>query len=177
MDETFKEGSISHNQKKQVGLKLRFNSYEGTFEFETEEGVKYFDPRVTPVDTVWLEGTTYVYVLYQSGKARKRRYMALISNRATTVLKSHRVILTQSEPAKGYVEAKAARFEHLPETIYIQRAGQPAREFKGKKSLEDLFPGYHDQLSSYAKSNKLKLKKAEEIIALCSYFDTLQQTD
>jgi hypothetical protein len=174
LDEAFQTGSVSYNRKKYMGLQLRYNPYEGTFEFKTDQGIKYFDPRIIAVDTVWLGEETFIYIPYLSGKAVKRDYMKLINLGATRVLQFSQVILIQPEPVKGYEEAKPARFEKRSDAIYIQPGDQPAMEFNGKKSLEELFPGHHEALSDFARSEKLNLKKSGDIVTLCAYFDTIR---
>ena len=157
-----------------MGLQLRHNPYEGYFEFQTEEGIKFFDPRITPIDTVWLDKETFLYVLYLAGKNMKRDYMRLMNQGSTMVLQFSHVILIQSEAAKGYKEAKPARFEKRSDAIYILTGDQPAMEFKGKKSLPKIFPEHLETLSGYVKTEKLKLKKTSEIINLCAYYDSLR---
>jgi hypothetical protein len=71
LNEAFHNGSVSYKHKKYMGLKLRHNPYKGYFEFQTEEGIKFFDPRITPIDTVWLDKETFLYVLYLTGKNMK----------------------------------------------------------------------------------------------------------
>jgi hypothetical protein len=174
LDEAFQTGSVSYNRKKYMGLQLRYNPYKGYFEFKTDQGIKYLDPRITPIDTVWMGEDTFIYIPYQSGKAVKRDYMKLISLGATRVLQFSQVILIQPEPAKGYEEAKSARFEKRGDAIYIETGDQPALEFKGKKSLEEIFPGHHEALSDYARSEKLNLKQSGDIVTLCAYFDSIR---
>lgn len=171
LESEFHPGSLSINKTKFTGLSLRYNCYEGYFEFETEQGVKYFDPKVTRIDTLWLEGDTFLYVYFQSGKSGKQTYMKAVHIGRTSVYLHNEIIVSQAEETSGYVAAKPARFEKLAESIYIGESGKPAIEFKGKKSLEEIFPEQHAMLSDYAKSEKLKLKKIEDVIRLCEYHD------
>lgn len=173
LDEAFHSGSVSYMRKKYVGLQLRHNPYEGYFEFQTTEGVKFFDPQITLIDTVWMDKETFLYVPYSSGKHIKRAYMRLMNPGETMVLQLSQVILIEANPAKGYEEAKPAHFEKRSETIFIRTGDQPAMEFKGRKSLADIFPAHFETLSDYAKAEKLKLKKTGEIINLCAYYDSL----
>lgn len=174
LDEAFQTGSISYKKVKYVGLDLRFNPYESYFEFKTEQGIKFLDPRVTRVDTVWLENETYLYIQYMVGKSRKQTFMKAVYMGPTRVLLNSEVVLVQPEEAKGYDPAKPARFEKMAEAIYIGEEGNPAMEFKGKKSIGDIFPEQQAQLNSYAKAEKLKLKKTEDVIRLCEYYDSIR---
>jgi len=174
LDDEFRPGSLSFGNTKYTGIQLRYNSYEGYFEFETEQGVKYFDPRLTRIDTVWLEGDTFLYVYFQSGRAGKQTFMKAAHLGPTSVYLHNEIILTQPEEATGYVAAKPASFEKLAESIYVQEEGKPAVEFKGKKSIEDIFPEHQAELSRFIKSEKLKLKDAEDVARICKYYDSLR---
>ena len=174
LDDSFQSGSISYKKVKYIGLELRFNPFEGYFEFQTEQGIRFLDPKVTRVDTVWLVDETYLYVHYMSGKLRKQTFMKAVHTGPTRVLLYNEVVLVQAEEATGYEAFKPARFEKLAESIYISEEGKPAMEFKGKKSLEEIFPEHHAQLSTYTKSEKLKIKKTEDVIRLCEYFDSIR---
>ena len=100
--------------------------------------------------------------------------MKIAHSGATSVYLYNEVILSQPEEASGYDAAKPARFEKMAESIYIRKGEEAAKEFKGKKSLEEFFPEYHKQLAAYMKSEKLKLKNLEDVLSFCSYYDTLQ---
>jgi len=174
LDKNFQTGSISYKKVKYVGLDLRFNPFEGYFEFQTEQGIRFLNPRVTRVDTVWVGDDTYLYVHYMSGKSRKQTFMKAVYTGPTRVLLHNEVVLVQAEEATGYEAFKPARFEKLAESIYLGEEGNPAIEFKGKKSLQEVFPEHHAELSKYVKSEKLKLKKVEDVIRLCTYRDSLR---
>jgi len=173
LDDEFHPGALSFSRTRYEGIPLRYNSYEGYFEFQTDQGVKFFDPRVTRIDTVWLEGDTFLYVYFQEGKARKQTYMKAVHLGPTSVYLRNEVILTQAEESTGYTAAKPASFQKLAESIYVQPEGQPAMELKGKKSLEEIFPERYKELNKFVKSEKLKLKKAEDVARLCEYHDGL----
>lgn len=171
LDSEFHPGSLSINKTKFTGISLRYNCYEGYFEFETEQGVKYFDQKVTRIDTVWLEGDTFLYVYFQLGKSRRQTFMKAAHIGPTSVYLHNKIIVTQAEQTSGYVAEKPPSFQKVAESIYIQEEGKPAMEFKGKKSLEAIFPKNYNQLNSYVKSEKLKLKKIEDVVRLCKYYD------
>lgn len=174
LDDEFHPGSLSFGNTRYSGIPLRYNSYEGYFEFETDQGVKYFDPRLTRIDTVWLEGDTFLYVYFQAGRAGKQTYMKAVHLGPTSVYLHNEIMLTQPEEATGYVAAKPASFQKLAESIYVQEKGKPAMEFKGKKSIEEIFPEHQAELGKFIKSEKLKLNNAEDVVRLCTYYDSLR---
>lgn len=174
LDEAFQSGSVSFNRKKYTGLQLRYNLYKSYFEFQTEQGIKFFDPRITPIDTVWMGKDTFFYVKYAKGKSLKMDYMKLMNQGPTLVLQLSEVILIEAEPSDGIQDAKPGRFKYKDSGIFILSENQPAREFKGKKSMAEIFPTHHAALTDYAKKEKLSLKKIGDIVSLCAYYDTIR---
>lgn len=173
LDDTFREGSLCILDRRFSGLRLRYNAYEGHFEFETENGIRFLDPNKTPADTVWMEEETYVYAVYSMGKKLGKTYMKRM-NRGATALYLHREIrLLEAEEAQGYQDARPARFDQRPEAWYIQVPGKAALQVRGKKDLKVIFPDSHDEVAAYMKSEKLKLKEADDLAALCSFADSL----
>ncbi len=173
LDDEFHQGSLFFNKTRYTGVSLRYNAYEGYFEFESDEGVMYFDPRVTKIDTVWLEGDTFHYVYFQRGRTGKQTFMKALHSGAASVYMYNEVILTQPEESTGYTAAKPSSFQKLAGSVYIQVEGKPALELKGKKSLEEIFPDHQKELSDFIKAEKLKLKKTEDVIRLCQHYESL----
>jgi hypothetical protein len=173
LDDEFQEGSLYFNKTRYTGVSLRYNAYEGYFEFETEEGIKYFDPQVTKIDTVWLDGDVFRYVYFQHGRTGKQTYMKVLHNGAASAYWYDEVIMTEPEESTGYAPAKPASFQKLAGAVYIQVEGKPALELKGKKSLDEVFPDHLAELNSYVKTEKLKLKNTEDVVRLCQYYESL----
>jgi len=173
LEEEFSKGSFSLGHSHINNIDLRYNIYEDHFEYLDEEVIKYIDPIRNQVDTVWLKDDTYLYVSLIAGKQIKMTYMKMVHGDGTRVLLKHRMMLTEPEKSQGYKEAKPARFNRQQDQVFIQPMGSHAMEFKGKKSIEDLFPDHYHQLYDYIKSEKLKLKKPDDITRLCIYFDSI----
>ncbi len=175
LNKEFVSGSALYNRKKYLKLDMRYNAYEGYFEFRVEDGFKYFDPRITRLDTVWVGDVTFVFVNYLVGNNIKQSYMELVNHGNTKVYLLRRIHLNEAVPAQGYAEAKPATFEKMPENIFVELPGRPATQFKGKSSVKEIFPDHAATLSVYAKKNKLKLRNRSGIVELCIYYDTLDQ--
>lgn len=173
INEEFVRGAVFHNGTKYVDLDLRYNNFEGYFEFRVEDRIRYFSPDLTRLDTVWAGEDIFLYVDYLEGNHRKQTFMKLLYNGEISVLLRNELILIQAEPASGYKAARPARFEAAGEEIYLQREGQPAIAFRGRKSIRNLFPDHQKELLNYAKKEKLRLKNPDEIIRLCRFFENL----
>lgn len=176
LDTSFLEGTISVGGTRYDGLLLRFNPFEEAVEFQKEGQIRYFMPHASRSDTVWIGDDILFNVVRRDGKNLKSAFMKRAGGEETRVLVFHEVRVTEPKPAQGYEDPSPARFLHRPEQIYIQVPGKPAIEFKGKKSLEDVFGEDHGDLEDYARSNRYRLKSLEEVLALCSYYDRQQDS-
>lgn len=173
LDEEFKPGGLVYKNKLFTNLQLRYNYYEGYFEFKTGDVVKFYDPRYTEVDTVWLESNKYIYIEHDNGKNIRRNYMKLLYDGPVKVLSFKEIIMLDPEPASGYEAARSARFDPRPEVFYVQFGEAPAVEFKNKRSIEEVFPDHGKELGKYAKSEKLRFRNPEDLVALVKYYNTL----
>lgn len=173
LDEEFKSGALVYNNKLYANLSLRYNYYEGYFEFKAGDEVKYYDPRYLEVDTVWLENDKFIYVEFDNGRNVRRNYMKLLHDGPVKVLSYREIVLLEAQKAKGYEDARPARFDPRPEVIYIQFGDAPAVEFKNKRSIGEVFPDRTEVLEKYAKSEKLKFRDPDDLVTLVKYYETL----
>lgn len=174
LDDAFSDGQLVYQDRLYKGLRLRYNVYEGHFEFESEGEILYFDPRYTEVDTVWIGNKKYIYAPYKDNNRDKRSYMHLVHDGNTQVLTLMETLLLQPESAQGYEEAKPARFRQMPMRHFVSLDKQPAVEFQNKRSIEEVFPAHADELEKYAKSNRLKFKETGDLVQLVTYYDSIR---
>ena len=176
LEEEFTDGSLIFRDTYYRELQLRYNIYEGHFEFKSDEQVLYFDPRYTEVDTVWMGENKFIFQEYQDVRSPKRSYMQLLyENEGTHVLSLRETILLQPESAKGYEDEKPARFQPRPDKLFVKFKEEPAREFSGRKSIPELFSEHVDELDAYARKERLRFRQPEDLIELCKYYDHLRQ--
>jgi hypothetical protein len=176
LEEEFTGGSLLFRDTYYRDLLLRYNIYEGHFEFKSDDQVLYFDPRYTEVDTVWMGEDRFIFQEYQEGKNTKRSYMQLLYEGDTTqVLVLRETILLQPEKAAGYEDAKPARFQPRADRLFVRFSGSPALEFTGKKSIPDLFPSYINELTNFTRKERLRFRSSHDLVALCSYYEQIRK--
>ena len=174
MDRDFVTSEAIFSQKRFVDLKIRFNYYEGCFEFRENDQLSSLCPGECKLDTVWMEDRTFVFVNYLAGEKVAQAFMQLLSSSPTRVLLHQRMIIEEGTPAQAYKDPSPARFKKVqPEFYIIQNGEAAAKRFKGKGSVKELFPEHQSELLDYSKKKKLKLKKQQDIITLCQFYDSL----
>jgi hypothetical protein len=176
LEEEFTGGSLIFRDTYYKDLLLRYNIYEGHFEFKSDDQVLYFDPRYTEVDTVWMGDDRFIFQEFLDGKNTKRSYMQLLFEGDTTqVLVLRETILLQPEKAAGYEDAKPARFQPRADRLFVRFSGSPALEFSGKKSIPELFPSYADELTSFARKERLRFRSSDDLIVLCRHYEQIRE--
>lgn len=174
LNEAFEEGSLIYKRKLYTNFRLRYNVYEGYFEYETDDGIMYFDPHYTEVDTVWLAGEKYIFLAHEKGNTETSSYMSVKYKGINTVLLSWvETILIEAEEGDGYSAFKPARFDIRPEKFYVSINNNTAKELKNKKSISHAFPDHEKELLNFIKKEKIKFKKTEDLVALCKYYNSL----
>jgi len=172
LTEEFSEGSLSFRDSFYRDLQLRYNIYEG----RSGNKVLYFDPQYTEVDTVWIGNDTYIFQEYNDKKNVKRSYLHMLyDGNGIQAFALKEIILLQAEQAKGYSTAKPARFQQMSDRLFVRFGEEPAQEFSNRRSISKLFPVHTDELSSYAKKERLRFRQPEDLIELCSFYDSLQR--
>lgn len=175
LEEEFSKGSLIFKDTYYKDLFLRYNVYEGHFEFKSDDHVLYFDPGYTEVDTVWMGEDRFIFQEYLDGKNTKRSYMELLYEGDTTqVLVLRETILLQPQKAAGYEDAKPARFQPRSDRLFVRFAGSPALEFSGRKSIPELFPSHAEQLTTFTRKERLRFRSADDLIALCNYYEQVR---
>lgn len=173
LEEDFKPGALVYNNKLYTNLSLRYNYYEGYFEVKAGDEIKYYDPQYLEVDTVWLENDKYIYIEFDNGRDIRRKYMKLLYDGPVKVLAYREIVMLDAQKAKGYEDARPARFDPRPEVTYIQFGDAPAVEFRNRRSIEEVFPDHAEALEKYAKSEKLRFRDVEDLIKLVKFYNTL----
>jgi hypothetical protein len=176
LSEEFSAGSLSFRDSYYRDLQLRYNIYEGRFEFKSGNKVLYFDPQYTEVDTVWIGNDTYIFQEYNDKRNVKRSYLHMLyDGNGIQAFALKEITLLQAEQAKGYATAKPARFQQMPDRLFVRFGEEPAQEFSNRRSISKLFPAHTDELRSYAKKERLRFRQPEDLIELCRFYDSLQQ--
>ncbi len=175
LSDEFSTGSLIYQDTYYRNLQLRFNVYEGHFEFKSGDGFLYFDPRYTEVDTVWIGQDKYVYAPYIDNNREKRSYMHLLHDGNTKVLTLREKLLLRPEKAQGYEDAKPARFSEMTTRMFVSLEGEPAVEFSNRRSIDVVFPESAKELESYAKKERLRFRSPDELVTLVEYYETLQK--
>ncbi len=174
LNRSFEEASIFTTSKVQFkAVPLRYNIYTDMVEFETPEKTVAALAAPEIVEKIEFKDYTLEYIPYMSLSKMKRGFFQILeSGKIRLYLKPVIQFEPPQEPG-AYAEAKPAEFNRKTDDFYI-RVGLEAAELVGnKKELVLLFPDHQKEIESFIKTNKTKSKKAEDLIELVKYYNSL----
>lgn len=165
-------GAIYNNDNTYTELtQLKYNVYIDELVF-LHEGTQYIVPRKLKIERFTLgeeefigayDGERYSFFkVYEPGKP-------------AMLLKNYKCIVEKGEPSKGYIPATKDEFI-VKEKIYVYKPGLDAMEILPRRGQEILpyLQDKRDELETYIKRNRLKMRKLEDLVEIVRYYDSLQ---
>lgn len=178
------EGSPYHDQRLVMGLiislkgdslqkYMRYDSYSEEMEFVDENQLLVLkNPEA--IKEIYLNGNTYVYRIFSNKDIHSGGFLIRLSNGKYPLYKRNYVIFEDEKPGKTpYHKTEPNRFTEKGPLYYYSDNGTSLREFDGSKSdLKTLFGDEYDYFEEYIDSNKLKIRKEEDLIKLFDHLNT-----
>jgi hypothetical protein len=172
LDEAYVEGTILFADNKRVAP-IRYNAHKDIIEFQTQGQTRVLDPN-TAIKRVSFGESTFVVEKYRDNGITKYGYF--------TLLDSGKVMLYTKKSVKfqPVLKNKAldgtdvpAEYRRNPDEFYFKIAGSDMTEIKSIKSMIAAFPDKNDELSAYAKKEKISPRNEEELKQLIKYYNSL----
>ncbi|MFK7811504.1 MAG: hypothetical protein AB8B59_03365 [Maribacter sp.] len=188
--ETYQQGFVVNGKNKTAAL-LRYNAYYDRFQFLDENNKKTFVLK-SPNIKIELDGKTYELLTYKitvqdkalyylpegenekTNKNNREGYFSSLTEGKTMLYtKTSKRLPKFQLPENGYDQFEPTELRTLVQ-YYLKRKNRPATRIRlSKKEVLFALNDKYDELRSYIKENKLKVKSEEEVIQIISYYDTL----
>ncbi|MEM6684238.1 MAG: hypothetical protein AAF617_00470 [Bacteroidota bacterium] len=174
--EEYKLARFSVSDKNYGNILMRFNTYTNEIELKpTAEGeevgalMKLDDSKITfGNETLQLFSYTD-----EDGDAQKGYFLVLNTAKNMQLLLRKKCVFSPNEKAMTANQAdRAAKFTQY-DYFYIVKDGTPVAVSPKKKSVVNIFPDKKDEIKTFIKSEKLKLKKQQDFAKLIDYIATL----
>ncbi len=159
----------------------RYNAVTDEVEVETEkntvQAINKLLPGITVVflkDNKIYKGMTY---FNEEGQSVTGYLIPITTENANVKLFSkEKIVFIDRIPAKSsYQEAKPAKFDRLEDTYFITIDKDIAKPLsKNKKEIAALFPNHEKQVLNYISSEKLNIKKKEDLVKLIVHINQLK---
>ncbi len=177
LNDTWQNGIILIEKVNRIELnKIKFNCFQNQIEYE-EDGKVY-----TPLKKY----TEFIINEVGENNQTKKRifrnefvseqefltYFKVLFDGETKLLQKYAVRI--EEYAEPLSLNKIKRFNKIPQ-LYVYKSNNQSliKIKKDKKTILRTFENKSEQVAKYISSNALNLKNEEDIIKICSYYDTL----
>jgi hypothetical protein len=173
LKDAYEDGTILLSTKK-FTYPARYNAYNDLIEYQQNGKTLVLDPSVA-VKKINLNNTTFLVEKYQLDGKPKFGYFALLDS-GKVMLFSKKVINYLPAKKGGALDGsdQPAQFNKDRDKFYFKVAGGTLEEVKNIKSMIAAFPDKHDELTVFAKKEKISPKDEEELTKLVKYYNALQ---
>ncbi|WP_397364760.1 hypothetical protein [Olleya sp. R77988] len=159
---------------------VRYNAFNDDIEIQGKENTSYALNKYSGTIIVsMLSGENYINTKYTDSKGNLSTgfFRFLSSSNDIFLLKKQTVIVKEKVEAKTtYHKSKPARYQRSNDEYYIKiNDGTASKLPKKNKDFANLFPKEKESILKYIKTEKIKLKKEEDLIKIFKYIETLKQ--
>ncbi|TRZ42024.1 hypothetical protein [Robertkochia solimangrovi] len=172
----FVKGEIIQNGKHIKNQDLRYNAYQDRMEIMVSKDEVYEASKDEDIQFV-LQYQLLKQVKYSKDDSVRNGYMFCLScgDEVSLFKKISKVYLPAEQAQTGYHKDKPARFKDQ-EQLYLKI---PEYDYaipleSSQKKILSQFEGAEDKLKAYVKSEKLKLRKEEDLIQLIDYYKMIK---
>ena len=171
IDDKYKDGVIYYGDNSQKAP-IRYNAYQDLIEYQQSGKALVLDANAA-IKKVIVGGETFV-PLSPGGSSKKRGYFALLDSGKVTLYAKKKIIF---EPFKkgGKLDGsdQPNEFRKSPDTFYYQVGDGQLIEIDNIKTLIAGLPDKQDELSQYAKKEKISAKKEKDLLQFVKYYNSL----
>lgn len=173
VDEKYEEGVIYYGDKS-LTVPVRYNAYQDLIEYTQNGKAAVLDPTLT-IKRIKVGASTYITQEYKANGKTKVGYFQLLDSGRLTLLAKQKVIYL---PAKkgGNLDGsdQLAQFKRNPDMYYYKIEGGAVQDVESIKSLIETLPDKQDELTQFAKKEKISPRKEKEMIQFVQYYNSLQ---
>ncbi len=174
IDEEWKEAKIVTVDNEVVPANARYNIEKD--EIEVQIGLEMFVLEKKAIHRVYIGKMAFIPLPMVDEKTDEitKPYYELLSEGQIPLLLHHKSYIQEGKASTGMTEEIPSK--RRVRTIYyvLEEDGNiPVKLGRNKKSILNLFGSKASEVEKYAKKNKLKFKKKEELSKIFSYYNSL----
>lgn len=124
----------------------------------------------TAMDSIVFDNHRFVYSEFYYGSKLVKDYLDLLSDKSIKLYKHYSNKFIKAKEVSGYQEQASDKYV-IKEEYYISNENEIPQFFNPtKRNVIALFTNRKNEILEYAKMNKLKFKKEEDLIRIFNYY-------
>jgi len=129
------------------------------------------------VKLIEVDRYKFIYSFYKKSpedtEPEKSSYFIMNADGKCRLLVKKNIRVQEAEPAKLYQDAKPPKFIDTGDTYFLKIESKTAIRFHNKKELLTILSDKSEAVSGFIKSNKLDVKKIEDLVKIVSHYNSL----
>jgi len=175
LNDEFEKGEVVLKDKTTFkDVLLRYNIYNDQMEFQ-DEGKEYAIGTGAwhLLDRISVGDNIFVVDIYSIGTREKEGYFTLLADGETKLLRKHEMKLTDPVPAKPMQDPKNSEFVRKQDVYYLKIGSERIYEINNLKKMIAHVGEHQDELKTFAKKEKISVKKPDKLAKLVDYYNSL----
>lgn len=173
VDDKYVDGVIYYGDKS-LTTSMRYNAYEDLIEYKQNGKAVVLDPSLT-IKRIKFGSSTYITREYKaSGKTKIGYFQVLDSGKLTLLVKQKVTYLPAKKGGNLDGSDQVAQFKRSPDIFYYILENGPTQEVENIKSMIEVLADKQDELTQFAKKEKISPRKEKELIQFVQYYNSLQ---
>jgi hypothetical protein len=173
LDESYVDGVILFANNTRTA-QVRYNAWKDLIEFKQENGqARVLDPANT-IKRVQFGQTTFVVEKYDADGTERFGYFSRLDSGKVSLYAKKVMKFTPAMKARALDGGdQPAEFRRAPDEFYLKIADGTLTEIKNIKSLVAALPDKKEEVSAFAKKQKISPRDEKELTALIQYYNSL----
>jgi hypothetical protein len=169
----FASGEVYTAKGTYTDVMMRYNIDQDVVEFRQDEAIYALDPEPRIKKIVLGEDVFVVEKGEAIGKMNNSFYIRLDSGKAQLLMKKV-VSFREAQAAQAMQAASTpARYQKMPDQYYYKLGDGGVEKITSIKKMIESFPDKQDELSAFAKKEKISPKNEKELIQFFTYYNSL----
>jgi hypothetical protein len=172
LNEKYEEGVI-HFADKRHTAPIRYNAFQDLIEYQQNGKPLVLDPNET-IKKVRFGNSTFVPLPFESKGKQKLGYFEVLDSGKVTLYSRKKVIFLDAKKG-GALDGsdQPAQYKRSPDTFYYRIGDGDLKEIENMKEMIASFPDKQEELTQFAKKEKISPRKEKEIIQFIHYYNSL----
>lgn len=173
VEDAYTDGVIYYGDKSQ-SAPMRYNAFQDLIEFQQNGKAVVLDPSNT-IKRVVMGKAVIVPLKYGANGKSKQGYFTLLDSGKVMLFAKKKIVYLDAKKG-GALDGGdlPAQYKRSPDAYYYKTGDGELQEADNIKSMISSFPDKQEELTQYAKKEKISVKKEKELIQFIQYYNSLK---
>ncbi|MBL0740506.1 hypothetical protein [Chryseolinea lacunae] len=170
LDDKYVDGVVFYASKS-LTVPIRYNAFQDLIEYQQNGKPLVLDPTTT-IKKVQLGTAVFVPQAYD----KKLGYFAMLDSGKVTLYSKKKIILLPGRKG-GALDGsdQPPEYKPNPDVFYYKIGDGPLQEVSSIKSMIASLPDKQDELTQFAKKEKISPRKEKEMLQFVQYYNSLSK--